>query len=118
MEVKVRVEGEFYWGNLWQGYVFDGTVYLPTDSEGYLLPILLNEDVHFFHERLEKNWGLKSIDREERFNFVSIRANTLDELKEKVNTFIQEEIEKLKKVKEENLKKTAKQKEIVMEFII
>ncbi len=118
MEVKVRIEGKFYWESLWQEYVFEGLVFLPADSNGCLPSVLLNRNVYFFSTSLDRHWGSKSDSGKERFKFVRIRSKTLDELRIKVDSLIQEEIEKLKKVKEENLKEIAKQKEIVMEFTV
>ncbi len=116
MEVKVRIEGKFYWKTEWQQFVFDGRVFLPADNKGYIPLVLLNEKVTFFGEKLGQSWG--NLEGEERYKCLFISADTFCELEEKLKSRVQEEIAVLKQVKEENLKKMNQTKEVIMEFIV
>ena len=99
MEVKIEVHYFYYTEKV--KCKAKVSAYLPKEEGGYLHSLLRNEKVIFFGDTLESYWGTSSNDKY-RTEYTYLEGKSWEELKEKVRDYISKEIEKLRKVKEEN----------------
>jgi len=79
-------------------YVASVWAHLPA-KDGAILPMFCSSEVSFWGEELRPRWGNAADDKAvRRWNLKIFAAPTLSELRQKIENYIQHEMEKLRKV--------------------
>ena len=114
--LKVRVTVEYYLEGK-QEKACDLQLYLPTDSDGLVLPQFCDRDVEVLGERLTTDWG-NYAGNDERYIRKRIKSSDWVELECKVEGIVKSVVDKLVEVYKSNTKEMSeapwnKEKEII-----
>lgn len=106
-EIEIEISVEYSFDEKKNEFDAEVSISIPLNERNNLPTILFNEEIVFFYEYLTPFWGNNDSHEEPKFKRkrVTFSSKTIEDLKEKVSSFLKEEINKLKEVKRENEEK-------------